>query len=279
MAARMSRPQKRTRTPIRTVEGAGGVVINHEGRVLMIRHKNGTWVFPKGHIEPGESKTQTAEREVQEEAGVAATVFDPRMTWQTDYVNPRREARRITWYLLTTDATSTVQTEALFPEGGFFPPATAMRKLAFDEDRGVLRGALKAAERSELVEVAEVAKAVHVAATTRGRASAQRDRARERKEGGASARGASGRGAQRPQHGRNGQASDAASAAAGRPGAMGAGAADTTAPGASGSPASDGDGRGASRRRRRNRSRRGRGRGRNAAPAAAPARRDDGNDT
>jgi|GEM_PF-806815 len=177
----MSRPSRRTRTPIRTVEGAGGVVINHEGRVLMIRHKNGTWVFPKGHIEPGESKTQTAEREVAEEAGVSAAILDPRMTWQTDYVNPRREARRITWYLLTTDATSTVQTEALFPEGGFFPPATAMRKLAFDEDRGVLRGALKAADRHGLIAPGDLAKAVHVAATTRGRASTQRERAQERR--------------------------------------------------------------------------------------------------
>jgi diadenosine hexaphosphate hydrolase (ATP-forming) len=286
MAARMSRPQKRTRTPIRTVEGAGGVVINGAGRVLMIRHKNGTWVFPKGHIEPGESKTETAEREVQEEAGVAATVFDPRMTWQTDYVNPRREARRITWYLLTTDATSTVQTEALFPEGGFFPPATAMRKLAFDEDRGVLRGALKAAERSELVEAGEVAKAVHVAATTRGRASAQRDRARERQES-----RPSGRGKQRPQHGRNGQATEkgaGTAAADALPGARDAattesggahrGAADTQSPGGT---ATDGTGRASSRRRRRNRSRRGRGRGRggNAAPADAPKRSDDGNDT
>jgi diadenosine hexaphosphate hydrolase (ATP-forming) len=276
MAARMSRPQKRTRTPIRTVEGAGGVVINGAGRVLMIRHKNGTWVFPKGHIEPGESKTETAEREVQEEAGVAATVFDPRMTWQTDYVNPRREARRITWYLLTTDATSTVQTEALFPEGGFFPPATAMRKLAFDEDRGVLRGALKAAERSELVEAGEVAKAVHVAATTRGRASAQRDRARERQDGRPSARGK-----QRPQHGRNGQASDKASGGAAadpRPDAAAAGTA-TPAAADTAKPAADGDGRSSSRRRRRNRSRRGRGRGRGAAPGDAPARSDDGNDT
>lgn len=244
------------------------MVINGAGRVLMIRHKNGTWVFPKGHIEPGESKTQTAEREVQEEAGVAATVFDPRMTWQTDYVNPRREARRITWYLLTTDATSTVQTEPLFPEGGFFPPATAMRKLAFDEDRGVLRGALKAAERSALVESAEVAKAVHVAATTRGRASAQRDRARERKEG-----RAPGRGAPRGPQGRNGQAADAASGTAARPAATVAGGAHD------GSPEGGGEAGGASRRRRRNRSRRGRGRGRGAGRGAPAARSDDGNDT
>jgi diadenosine hexaphosphate hydrolase (ATP-forming) len=147
----MPAPKKHARTPLRTVEGAGGVVINGAGRVLMIRHKNGTWVFPKGHIEAGESKVDAAVREVEEEAGVVASIHDPRMTWQTDYVNPRREARRITWYLLTTEATETVQREPLFPEGGFFPPTMAMRKLAFDEDRSVLRGALKAAARAGLV--------------------------------------------------------------------------------------------------------------------------------
>jgi diadenosine hexaphosphate hydrolase (ATP-forming) len=152
MAPEMPRPKRRNLRPLRTVEGAGGVVINGEGRVLMIRHRNGTWVFPKGHIETGESKVDAAVREVEEEAGVVADIFDPRMTWQTDYVNPRREARRITWYLLTTDATATVQREALFPEGGFFPPSIAIRKLAFDEDRSVLRGALKAAVRAGLVE-------------------------------------------------------------------------------------------------------------------------------
>jgi diadenosine hexaphosphate hydrolase (ATP-forming) len=138
------------------------VVVNAAGRILMIRHKNGTWVFPKGHIELGESKVQAAVREVEEEAGVIAAIHDPRMTWQTDYVNPRREARRITWYLLTTDATATVQREALFPEGGFFAPSAAMRKLAFEEDRAVLRGALKAAARAGLVDADSAAKAARV---------------------------------------------------------------------------------------------------------------------
>jgi diadenosine hexaphosphate hydrolase (ATP-forming) len=146
------------------------VVVNADGRILMIRHKNGTWVFPKGHIESGESKVEAAVREVEEEAGVVAAIHDPRMTWQTDYVNPRREARRITWYLLTTDATSTVQREALFPEGGFFAPNAAMRKLAFDEDKAVLRGALKAAVRAGLVDADAATKANRVpTAAERGR--------------------------------------------------------------------------------------------------------------
>jgi 8-oxo-dGTP pyrophosphatase MutT (NUDIX family) len=52
MPARPSAP--RPQPPRRIVEGAGGVVINDAGAVLLIRHLNGSWVFPKGHIEPGE---------------------------------------------------------------------------------------------------------------------------------------------------------------------------------------------------------------------------------
>jgi diadenosine hexaphosphate hydrolase (ATP-forming) len=272
MTARMSRLRRRTRTPITTVEGAGGVVINHRGRVLMIRHKNGTWVFPKGHIEPGESKAKTAEREVAEEAGVRASILDPRMTWQTDYVNPRREARRITWYLLTTEATTTVQSEPLFPEGGFFAPAVAMRKLAFEEDRGVLRGVLKAAERAGLVTDDDLSRAIHVAATTRGRASAQRERSR----GATRARELAHERAQAhtPERtpGRPAPPGDAetpgrdGARTAGRDGAQAAGR-----DGVHGQRTSL-----AKRRRRRGRPRRGSRGGRSDAPTDAPSPRDEG---
>lgn len=141
------RRKPRNRTPRRTVEGAGGIVFNDAGDVLMIRHRNGSWVFPKGHIERGESKVDAAVREVEEEAGVQASVLDPRQTWQTSYVNPRREARRITWYLLRTQATATVMREAIFPTGGFFAPHEALAMLAFDEDRSMLQQVLRVIER------------------------------------------------------------------------------------------------------------------------------------
>jgi len=134
------------------VEGAGGVVINDSGSVLLIRHRNGSWVFPKGHIEPGESKADTAVREVEEEAGVQASVLDPRQTWQTQYTNPRREGRRITWYLLQTHANEAVMREPIFPTGGFFAPERALGMLAFEEDRQMLRAVLRSARRAGLLE-------------------------------------------------------------------------------------------------------------------------------
>ena len=126
-------------------------MLNDAGAVLLIRHRNGSWVFPKGHIEPGESKVDTAVREVEEEAGVQASVLDPRQTWQTQYTNPRREGRRITWYLLHTHATEAVMREAIFPTGGFYPPEAALAMLAFEEDRALLRQVLRAARRGGLI--------------------------------------------------------------------------------------------------------------------------------
>lgn len=61
---------------------AGGVVLRGQGatlRVLLVTAKRqpNQWVFPKGHIEPGETPEQAAIREVEEEAGVVATVGEP----------------------------------------------------------------------------------------------------------------------------------------------------------------------------------------------------------
>lgn len=56
---------------------AGGIVIRENAgrqQVLLVcsRTDPSHWVFPKGHIEAGESPEQTALREVREEAGVQA---------------------------------------------------------------------------------------------------------------------------------------------------------------------------------------------------------------
>lgn len=53
---------------------AGGIVFrkNNRGKVeiLLIQDAKNRWTIPKGHIEPGESAKQTAEREIREETGL-----------------------------------------------------------------------------------------------------------------------------------------------------------------------------------------------------------------
>jgi diadenosine hexaphosphate hydrolase (ATP-forming) len=58
------------------IRQAGAIAIRvHDGlsRVLLVtaRRDPTAWVFPKGHIEPGETPVQAALRELQEEAGVS----------------------------------------------------------------------------------------------------------------------------------------------------------------------------------------------------------------
>src|SRR5438034_387680 len=60
---------------------AGGVVFRRakgEVEFLMVTAKRtpSRWIFPKGHIEKGESPADAAMREVAEEAGVAGTIID-----------------------------------------------------------------------------------------------------------------------------------------------------------------------------------------------------------
>ena len=120
------------------VPGAGGVVRNAQGDVLLLKHKSGSWVFPKGHVEPGETSLEAALREVEEEAGVVATCPDESRTYTTRYQNNRGELREITYFALRTDAPKPTLREALFKEGDFFAPRRALAQLSFEEDKEML---------------------------------------------------------------------------------------------------------------------------------------------
>jgi len=68
--------ERRGRLPFRREYSAGGVVIKDRREVLLIKNPSGIWTFPKGHIEPGETKEQAAVREVKEETNIDAEIVD-----------------------------------------------------------------------------------------------------------------------------------------------------------------------------------------------------------
>jgi diadenosine hexaphosphate hydrolase (ATP-forming) len=66
----------------RAVPQAGGIVVRKDGdrlSVLLVRAKKdpSVWIFPKGHIEPGETAADAALRETREEAGVDGELVGP----------------------------------------------------------------------------------------------------------------------------------------------------------------------------------------------------------
>jgi diadenosine hexaphosphate hydrolase (ATP-forming) len=67
---------------LQPIEQAGGIVVRRQAAgvgVLLVRAKKDptVWIFPKGHIEPGETAEEAALRETLEEAGVEGELLGP----------------------------------------------------------------------------------------------------------------------------------------------------------------------------------------------------------
>ena len=79
---------------------AGGVVYRKTGskiEFLIVQHSgHHRWVLPKGWIEKGEKKEETAVREVKEEAGVEAEIKDYLGECTIFYTDPQKEKVRKT---------------------------------------------------------------------------------------------------------------------------------------------------------------------------------------
>ena len=123
------------------VPGAGGVVLDTAGRVLLIRYppaRGGTWTFPKGHIEPGESPEAAAVREVQEECAVRAAVLRP--LGNTEYLNSQGVRRFVHWFAMRA-AVGEPRPEPGF-EARYAAPGDALSLLSHEEDRRLLTSLL-----------------------------------------------------------------------------------------------------------------------------------------
>ena len=61
--------------PKKQVLQGGGIAVYGE-RVVLRRNKRGKWLFPKGHVDPGETTAQAALRETEEETGLLVELVD-----------------------------------------------------------------------------------------------------------------------------------------------------------------------------------------------------------
>ncbi len=61
---------------MKTEKSCGAVIFNDEDKVLIVKHNAGHWDFPKGHMEAGETETQTAIREVKEETNIDIHIIE-----------------------------------------------------------------------------------------------------------------------------------------------------------------------------------------------------------
>lgn len=86
------------------VEAAGGVVQNAKGKLLWIR-RHGLWDLPKGKMEKGETRAQSALREVEEECGIAGLQLGESLPTTYHYYFRKKPIIKPTyWYAMSVDA-------------------------------------------------------------------------------------------------------------------------------------------------------------------------------
>jgi 8-oxo-dGTP pyrophosphatase MutT (NUDIX family) len=124
-------------TQDRVVLQAGAIAIRREGgepRVLLVQSRQGTgdWIFPKGHVESGETLEQTALRELQEEAGVTGSVIGP--AGQLD-ITFGGERMKVHYFLIV--ATSEGASSEARPKA-WLSFDDALRRLSYDDARELL---------------------------------------------------------------------------------------------------------------------------------------------
>jgi diadenosine hexaphosphate hydrolase (ATP-forming) len=126
----------------RTVPQGGAIVFRTDGgslQILLVRAKKDPdkWIFPKGHLLPGESHAQAALREAAEEAGIAGIIVGlvgPASTFRSG-----DEDVTVEYYLLQM-VTETQSSEERSKK--WVAPAKALEELAFEDARDLLRIAL-----------------------------------------------------------------------------------------------------------------------------------------
>lgn len=121
----------------------GGVVI-FRGKILVLykhfHNKYEGWVLPKGTMEEGESRTDTALREVYEEAGVQASVMKYVGTSQYTFNVPEDiVSKEVHWYLMIADSYySKPQREEYFTDSGYYKYHEAYHLLKFPNEKQIL---------------------------------------------------------------------------------------------------------------------------------------------
>jgi len=123
---------------------AGGIVFSGD-KVLVLRNHKGGWVFPKGHVELGESHEQAALREVLEESGVHATIVGPAGTSTFHFYSylDRAVHRKIVYWFEMETADTVVSVNRELQGGAFVDPAEALHLLSFANDVGNLKAVLE----------------------------------------------------------------------------------------------------------------------------------------
>ncbi|NMB30082.1 MAG: NUDIX domain-containing protein [Clostridiales bacterium] len=109
--------------------------------ILLIKHINsGHWSFPKGHVEPGETEVETAQREVMEETGIDVLLY-PTFRETVTYYPKRDIFKEVVYFLAKAKNYDFVAQEDEIAEIRWAEIDLAIQLLTYENDKAIVQKA------------------------------------------------------------------------------------------------------------------------------------------
>lgn len=136
---------------MRKEKSCGAVVyqyINNKLYILLLKHNQGHWSYPKGHVEAYESELETALREVKEETNLDVRIdnnFRKIITYQ-----PSENAMKdVVYFVATPTNHKIIAQEEEISQIQWFDYEKAQKIITYEEDRKLLELAVNYIEKSK----------------------------------------------------------------------------------------------------------------------------------
>ena len=125
-------------------KSCGAVLFTRRGksiRYVIVHQRRGSWGFPKGHVEEGETERETALREIYEEVGIRPRLIDG-FREESRYMLPRSSIRKTVVLFLAEYENQKIhpQKEELI-EAPLLPYEEALKRLPHEDTRRILTSA------------------------------------------------------------------------------------------------------------------------------------------
>lgn len=116
---------------------AGGVLFDKDGNIVLVQEIDGSWSFPKGGIDDGESPMEAALREIKEETGIR--YLTPLKSLGRYYRPTRKGKKRLVFmYLFRVENQKLQPLDRRNPQAKFFSFEKAVSKL-YPQDASFLQ--------------------------------------------------------------------------------------------------------------------------------------------
>ena len=126
---------------MKSSESAGGVVVNNEGKIVVVNQNSNSWSLPKGRIDRGEDILDAAKREIYEESGITELeLIKPLGKYQRykislDGGDDKSEFKTIHMFLFKTNQTELKPIDPKNPEAIWVEKEAVTKMLTHKKDK------------------------------------------------------------------------------------------------------------------------------------------------